>query len=249
VCYKQQLKPANILKKSQVFNRLLINIYKFILNYVILKAMKTPIQLIKKIVFTLVFALMCHLTYSQCLGPVNNGDPFSLDVTGGDVSQDFNVGGIVVTISYERATGKINIDASDGTLIHTNGAGLVENLADAVDVSPLANFEPGPVCMFDLVANTGPFGGGNDGYIAIRNGDNYGWIYLTLCGFTDCFDYRFAIEERRADAFTPSSVFTGDCDSAPIQIPTLSQWGIICLSLLCMIFGLIAIRKRSFHLA
>lgn len=211
--------------------------------------MKTAFQLINKLVFILLFTLMCHVTYSQCLGPVNNGIPFELDVSGDDMSQDFNVGDIVVTISYERATGKINIDASGGTLIHTNGAGLVENLADAVDVSPLANFEAGPVCMFDLVANVGPFGGGNDGYIAIRNGDNYGWIYLDLCGFTDCFNYNFAIAERRADAFAPSNVVTGDCLSAPIQIPTMSQWGIICLSLLCMILGLIAIRKRSYHIA
>jgi hypothetical protein len=206
--------------------------------------MKLKPILIIPLLLSVAYILPQSQLFGQCSGPKNNGESYALDLTLEGQEASFPLGQFDVSIYYDEMAEKVFIDVPPGTEIHTNGMGIVVNLDMNTNLNELATFEAGPACVFNVGSNTGPFGGGNDGYIGLRSGTDYGWLYLELCGVTNCDDYLFTIAECRFDEDQNGAlVFTGDCNLID-PIPTLSQWGIIILALCFTIFGTVAIGQR-----
>lgn len=187
---------------------------------------------------------------AQCEGARNGGQQYVLDLAVAGSNATFTVGGFTLKIEFNQGTGDIEISGPSGTTFHTDGAGLVQNVAAGTNIEALSNYQAGPVSIFNTTTNTGAFGGGTSGYIAIQINGKFGWLEFNSCGATTCNDYVATLNEGGLNQTGTSAVTAGNCATLvgiPDPIPTLSEWGLFILSLLVLNLSLILIKRRDMY--
>ncbi len=201
-------------------------------------------------ILLLIFVSQISLN-GQCEGPKNN--PFSLIInTATNNVQSFSVKGLTIQVRFNSANNCIEIEGPAGMGFLTNGMGEALNVGMNTDISSMTPFTLGAVKLYTILnpaipTGAGPFGAGTGGYVGFQYMGNFGWIEFTQCGATTaatCFDYRFSVTDAFFDQANAGSNVTGVCPLV-VAIPTLSQWGIVSLALLLLIFAIVEL-KRNF---
>jgi len=101
---------------------------------------------------------------------------------------------------------------------------------------------------FDITGDTQLFCSGTPTTLSTTTGSSFLWSTgetapsITVTP-TETTTYTVAVSDTKGGCTVEKSVevVVGDC----VPIPTMGQWGLICLSLLLMIFGLVAIKEKE----
>ena len=194
-------------------------------------------------------ALYSCYGFSQCDGPDNGGvavyltdaNPFSSTVGTDDYIIEFE----------STAPGNIVIRSTTGLqfLVDAGAMNTLINVMAGDDIAAGMNWSSGPAILYNNSSHSGPFGFGNSGFIGIRKGDRYGWIELGPCGSTTCDPnaYEFPVLDRCINGVSGGSVIAGNSGALTAltsnAIPTLSEWGLIIMTLFISIIALVSIKS------
>ena len=206
----------------------------------------SPQRLIFNLLLSFSLLLFSQTLNAQCEGVKNSGQAFMLNLLVNGSNGQFDIGGINITISFNKTTGKTEILGNSGMKFHTDGSGNIVRLTSNVNVSQLSNFEAGPAIMYDLANNTGAFGGGVAGFIGLMVGNRSGYVEMKKCGATTCGEYVFNIDNGGLGAARSGSAITNNCASlSSTPIPTMSEWGLLIFGLLILNLGVFLVFKLN----
>lgn len=180
-------------------------------------------RLIFSLLLSFALLLFSQTLTAQCEGVKNSGQASMLNLLLDGSNESFDIGGINITIKFNKVTGKTEISGTNGMKFHTDGNGNIVKLNSSVNVSGLSDFETGPVIMYDLANNNGAFGGGVAGFIGLMVGDRYGWVEMLKCGATTCGEYVFNVENGGLSAAVNGSATTSACASLSISTPVIND--------------------------
>ena len=210
------------------------------------------IKRLKIIALTLVLSYLVFpsVGLTQCQGPSNGGFAFVIDLTS-PTPVVVNVGGFDVTFDYNTGTNEMFVQGASGVMIYSAISGEAGNVSMGTDLSSLTNYVSGPLLLYNTNSNYGPFGGGIGGYLAVQSGGQYGYIEMQLCGVKVCNTMQYTFDVTNSGLMQQGSTNpqTGICASllAPEDIPTLSQWSLIALALLLMIFSVLVRDEKMIY--
>ena len=183
----------------------------------------------------------------QCDGSFNNGVPNLFQMSGDNI----NVGISGFDFVFERVGDVIQIRSNTGLNFLEGFAGAVRNVNAGEDITTLTPYVSGPLEIFNLATNLGPFGGGATGFIAVEINGRYGWIELGNCGAKVCSANTFEapILNRCLSASSGGTVLAGNINTLGSQepIPTLSEWSLIILFLMFSIMLTLTLKTASVH--
>lgn len=216
----------------------------------------------------LCIGLISSNAYSQCLGMLDTPESCDETYLAPDTSFDLDIDGYTITFTSQQiGLVEVYVVPGPGLSIFSVDASpspydIAAVLPVGTDVSalPLSDFSSEPLFMLMYgfgFENAGPWGGGTTGYLGLMTDDGrFGFVNLMDVGVLECrpMDFHFIVPERGISEAVQPGATTGDCLSLIFEeaaIPTLGQWGLILISMLVLILGVVAIKspsaKKSFN--